>query len=140
MQTVAEHQGVTWVNDSKATNIGATSTALRSLERDTVWIAGGQGKGADFDGLKNALSDYIKLLIVMGEDAPLITKSLDQLLPIKTVADMQEAVALAARTARANTIVLLSPACASFDMYSDFEHRGREFEAQVKAYISRSAA
>ena len=140
MQTIAEFEGVTWVNDSKATNIGATRTALRNLEQDTIWIAGGQGKGADFDELKEALTSSIKSLILIGEDASLIAESLDQLLPITHVADLREAVAVAAEQAQAGSIVLLSPACASFDMFDDFEHRGNEFVAQVKAYISRSAA
>jgi len=140
MQTVAESDGITWVNDSKATNIGATSTALRNLERDTVWIAGGQGKGADFDELKEVVSDHIKLLILIGEDAPQMAKSLDQLMPIVQVANLREAVSAAAQHAQPDSIVLLSPACASFDMFRSFEHRGDEFAAQVKAHISRSAA
>lgn len=140
MQTVAESNGVTWVNDSKATNVGATSTALKNLEQDTIWIGGGQGKGADFSELKDSITSSVKLLILLGEDAPLIERSLDQVVPMIKVSDMREAVIEAARRAEPNSIVLLSPACASFDMFDSFEHRGNEFVAQVKAHISRSAA
>lgn len=139
METVAEFQGVTWVNDSKATNIGAASTALCNLERDIIWIAGGQGKGADFDELKDALTNSIKLLILIGEDAPLIERSLAKLVPIIQAADMQAAVTVAAEQAKVGSIVLLSPACASFDMFDSFEHRGNEFTAQVQAYISEGS-
>jgi len=136
MQTVAQANGVTWVNDSKATNIGATSTALTSVEKDLVWIAGGQGKGADFNDLRDAIGGHIKHLIVMGEDADQIAAALEGLLPITHAVDMKSAVKLAHELATKNTVVLLSPACASFDMFNSFEHRGDVFSDCVKSLTS----
>ncbi|MFT4630021.1 MAG: UDP-N-acetylmuramoylalanine--D-glutamate ligase, partial [Dinoroseobacter sp.] len=140
MQTVCVNAGVTWVNDSKATNIGATSTALQNLEQEIYWIAGGQGKGADFSELRAAIHDKIKLLIVMGEDAHVMQAALHDLLSIEKVDTMQEAVELAGSRAEAGSVVLLSPACASFDMYNNFEQRGKDFIDCVTAWSDRGAA
>lgn len=140
MQTIADHNGVTWVNDSKATNIGAASTALQNLENEVVWIAGGQGKGADFRELRAAVNDQIKLVIVLGEDADQIVAALDDLLPIERVDNMRQAVEVAGEQADAGSVVLLSPACASFDMYRSFEHRGDDFVRCVQSYTQRGAA
>ena len=139
MQTVANHAGVTWVNDSKATNIGATSTALKNLEKDVIWIAGGEGKGADFNELRNAIKSNTKHLILIGADAAKIGKALDGLLPIELADDMQAAVVNAAKLAKPDDIVLLSPACASFDMYQNFEKRGDDFAACVKRVVSEGS-
>jgi UDP-N-acetylmuramoylalanine--D-glutamate ligase len=140
MQTVCTNAGVTWVNDSKATNIGAASTALRNLEQDIYWIAGGQGKGADFTELRAAISDKIKLLIVIGEDAPAIQTALRDLLAIEKVDTMRQAVNLAGSRAKTGSVVLLSPACASFDMYKNFEQRGNDFIDCVTTWSERGAA
>jgi UDP-N-acetylmuramoylalanine--D-glutamate ligase len=140
MQTVATKQGITFVNDSKATNIGASSTALMNLESDVVWIAGGQGKGADFSDLRDAINSNIKLLVLIGEDAGQMEQSLQGLLPIVRVNSMKEAVSLAADRAVAPSIVLLSPACASFDMFDNFEQRGDLFVHEVNRWIARGAA
>lgn len=140
MQTIAVHNQVTWVNDSKATNIGATNTALKNLEQDVIWIAGGQGKGADFTELRDAVSSNIKQLILFGEDAHQIANALSDLLAIEHVQDMQSAVAFAAQQAQPDDIVLLSPACASLDMYVSFEHRGQDFADHVKALAMRGRA
>ncbi|MBT8116156.1 MAG: UDP-N-acetylmuramoyl-L-alanine--D-glutamate ligase [Arenicella sp.] len=140
MQTVAVAGEVSWVNDSKATNIGATVTALRNLECEVVWIAGGQGKGADFKGLAEAISPRIRLLILLGEDAAKIEQALTGLVAIKRVSSMAAAVELAGSIATPGCIVLLSPACASFDMYRNFEHRGDDFSTCVENHIQRGAA
>jgi len=132
MQTISTANGITWVNDSKATNIGATATALSNLEQNVVWIAGGQGKGADFSELKEIVSSNIKQLVLIGEDASSIESALDGLLPISHASDMQKAVDQASSVADAGDIVLLSPACASFDMFRGFEHRGDEFSRCVE--------
>ena len=136
MQTISSERGVTWVNDSKATNIGATSTALSNLEQKLVWIAGGQGKGADFNELKSAINSNIKQLILIGEDAHMIESALAGLLPISHAGDMQEAVDQAAKIASNGDVVLLSPACASFDMYESFEHRGNDFKHVVEQLVA----
>lgn len=140
MQTVCVHAEISWVNDSKATNIGATSTALQNLQQDIYWIAGGQGKGADFTELRSAIGDHIKLLILIGEDAPKISSALHDLVPIEHVRSMREAVELAGLRAQPGQVVLLSPACASFDMYQNFEQRGEDFSRLAQNFATRGAA
>lgn len=140
MQTVVNCAGVTWVNDSKATNIGATSTALKNLEKEVYWIAGGQGKGADFGALREAISDKVKRLILFGEDAAKIESALKDLVPVQRVKTMQQAVELAGREATVDSVVLFSPACASFDMYQNFEHRGDDFVRCVRAWTQQGVS
>ena len=140
MQTVLVKDQVTWVNDSKATNVGATSTALQSLEKNVVWIAGGQGKGADFKQLRDAIGKNIKMLVLIGQDSGLIETALSGVLPIQRVADMQQAVQLAGKSASSDSVVLLSPACASFDQYRNYAARGDDFIRYAKAWPGRVAA
>lgn len=140
MQTVAIDNGLTFVNDSKATNVGATSTALKNIEGDVIWIAGGQGKEADFSELRDAISGNIKLLVLFGEDADKMEAALNDLVPIRRTKSMAEAVQAAATHAHKPSIILLSPACASFDMFDSYEHRGDAFVNQVNAWIDRGAA
>lgn len=139
-QTVAVYQGLTFVNDSKATNIGATSTALMNLEGDVVWIAGGQGKGADFNELRSAVTPSIKQLVLFGQDADKIESAIGDLVPITRVDSLSEAVQVAADLAIRPAIVLLSPACASFDMFRSFEQRGEAFVKEVWNWIDRGKA
>ena len=138
MQTVVAVNDVAWVNDSKATNVGATATALNNLEQNVIWIAGGQGKGADFNELRAAVSRNIKHLVLIGEDAPKIEAALTGLLPISLANDMQGAVNQAAGLASDGDIVLLSPACASFDMFRSFEDRGDAFTRCVEITLAES--
>jgi len=140
MQTVVKANGVVWVNDSKATNIGATATALNSLEADVVWIAGGQGKGANFSALRDVVGKNIKALILFGEDAAEIEAALEGVLPIQHAPDMRAAVSAAGELAQDDNIVLFSPACASFDMYQNFEKRGDDFAKQAKAWLAERGA
>lgn len=135
METVATHNQINWVNDSKATNIGAAATALKSLDKDVIWIAGGQGKGADFGDLQNAITGRIKLLVLFGEDAPLLQDALSNRVEIALVDDMAQAVDLAGERAEQNSVVLLSPACASFDMYQSFAQRGDHFRQLAQAWV-----
>ncbi|GAA6139415.1 UDP-N-acetylmuramoyl-L-alanine--D-glutamate ligase [Arenicella sp. 4NH20-0111] len=139
MQTVIKASGITWVNDSKATNVGATKTALQSLEGNLIWIAGGEGKGADFDELKEAVGPSMKMAILFGSDAKAIADSIAELAPISHVATMKEACELAYKKARDGDVVLLSPACASFDMFRDFEHRGQSFVDAVLSLVNGKA-
>ncbi|WP_338055613.1 UDP-N-acetylmuramoyl-L-alanine--D-glutamate ligase [Seongchinamella sediminis] len=134
-ELVAEVAGVRFINDSKGTNIGATEAALAGLggERDILLIAGGQGKGADFSGLRQAVQRHCRQLLVMGEDAPALAAALGDVVPVTAAASMAEAVSLAAADARAGDTVLLSPACASFDMFSGYQARGDAFRAAVLA-------
>ncbi len=128
---VAEIDGVNWYNDSKATNVGATLAALEGFEEQVVLIAGGEGKGADFSTLCQTVAVKARAVILMGRDASLMARVLEGMAPVEHAEDMADAVARAYRWAEPGDSVLLSPACASFDMYDGFEARGRAFVAAV---------
>ena len=134
---VATVDGVTYIDDSKGTNIGATVAALNGFGEDDranlILIAGGQGKGQNFTELKAPLGKFVKLLALYGEDAQLIAETLSGTTQIETLASLQAAVDCARAVAQPGDIVLLSPACASFDMFSGFEERGRCFQQAVTA-------
>lgn len=134
-QWVAECNGVSWYNDSKGTNTGATLAAIEGLAGDhagLVLIAGGEGKGADFSVLRRAVAEHVRALVLIGRDAPLIEAALQGTAPMTHAADMAEAVRQAAVLARPGDAVLLSPACASFDMFNNYEHRGEVFMLAVR--------
>jgi len=132
-QRVAEIAGVRWYNDSKGTNVGATLAAIEGLAGPLVLIAGGQGKGADFTPLRPALAAKGRGVVLMGEAADAIAAALDGALPLRRARDMADAVAQAAELAEVGDTVLLSPACASFDMFDGFAARGEAFIRAVRA-------
>tara|TARA_A100001015_G_scaffold318220_1_gene437420 strand:- start:1981 stop:3312 length:1332 start_codon:yes stop_codon:yes gene_type:complete len=136
-QWVRTIEGVDWVNDSKATNVGATIASITgigaSMAGKVVLIAGGQGKGAEFNELKASLAEHVRAVILMGEDADELETVIPQSVQVVRVNQMDEAVRQAQRIAMKGDVVLLSPACASFDMFRDFNHRGDDFMASVKA-------
>ncbi len=135
-QWVAEIGGVSWYNDSKATNVGATLAAVRGFDAPLVLIAGGQPKGADFSELAS-IGGRLRALVLIGEAAEQIARSLDDgQLPIRRADSMREAVAVAAQLARSGDLVLLSPACASFDMFDNYQHRGDVFVRAVRELAS----
>jgi UDP-N-acetylmuramoylalanine--D-glutamate ligase len=138
-QVVAHHADVLWVDDSKATNVGATLAALIGQTRPVVLIAGGEGKGADFSVWRQALASRVRVLVLIGRDAPSIERALGQVVPVVHAGDMQQAVARAHELARAGDTVLLSPGCASFDMFRNYEHRGEVFTSAVQALVSTGA-
>jgi UDP-N-acetylmuramoylalanine--D-glutamate ligase len=119
------------MNDSKATNVDAVEKALRSLPGRAVLIAGGRDKGLDFTSLKEVVAEKVKLAVLIGEAQNKIWRAWCKAVPCVRAASMEEAVGLAARHARRGDTVLLSPACASFDMFENYEHRGDEFKRQV---------
>ena len=129
LELVASRRGVEWYDDSKGTNVGATVAALRGLGRKTVLILGGEGKGQDFSPLRDPVARFAARVLLIGRDAPLIAKALSGL-PTELCASLEEAVQKASEIP-AET-VLLSPACASFDMFRDYRHRGEAFAAAVK--------
>jgi len=133
-EVVADVGGVRYIDDSKGTNTGATQAALSGLGgfRDIVLIAGGQGKGADFNSLRPAVERHCKALVLIGEDASQLEQALGDVAPSIRASSMEEAVRAAAQLAGAGDTVLLSPACASFDMFSGYAARGRAFAAAVK--------
>ncbi len=128
---VAEADGVTWINDSKATNVGAAIAALEGTSGPVVWIGGGQGKGQDFAPLAPVLAARARAALVLGEDAEALVEAIDAACPVERVADLRAAVARAAQLARPGDTVLLSPACASFDRFAGFAERGEAFRAAV---------
>jgi UDP-N-acetylmuramoylalanine--D-glutamate ligase len=132
-QWVAEVDGVRYVNDSKGTNVGATVAAVEGMDGPLVLIAGGDGKQQDFSGLRDAFRGKVRHVVLIGRDAPQLAETLEGVCATERAADMREAVAAARAAARPGETVLLSPACASLDMYRDYTHRGDEFAAAVRS-------
>lgn len=134
-QWIAEVDGVRYINDSKATNAGATSAALSGLVEDSplILIAGGQGKGADFGDLCDLIAQCCKALVLIGEAAQQLQALAVGHLPVVVAPSMESAVCRAAELAETGDTVLLSPACASFDMFSGFAERGDAFASAVRA-------
>jgi len=136
VELVGDAQGVRWYDDSKGTNVGSTVAALAGLVQGgakVVLIAGGEGKGQDFSPLKNAVARSARALVLIGRDARLIEAAVAGAgVPVLRAASMEEAVALAGESARSGDAVLLSPACASFDMFRDYKHRGEVFRLAVE--------
>jgi UDP-N-acetylmuramoylalanine--D-glutamate ligase len=133
LEIVRERRGVRFVNDSKGTNVDATLKALESIEQPIWLIAGGRDKGGDFSRLAPAIRQRVKRLILIGEAAPLIANAVQGYQPVERVSTLRDAVELAAAGAVAGEVVLLSPACASFDMFADYQDRGRQFKALVQS-------
>jgi UDP-N-acetylmuramoylalanine--D-glutamate ligase len=136
-QWVAEHNGVRWISDSKATNIGAAAAAIGSMPGSIVLIAGGDGKGADFSELRKTVHGKVKAAVLLGKDAPLLEGALSNATVCVRVADMQAAVEQAVGLAEPGDTVLLAPACASLDMYTNYMARGDDFSRRVRQLIER---
>ena len=128
LQLVATRRGVEWYDDSKGTNVGATVAALRGLGRKAVLILGGEGKGQDFSPLREPVREFASQVLLIGRDAPLIAK----VVAGERCTSLEAAVQRAAALAKPGEAVLLSPACASFDMFRDYRHRGEVFAAAVR--------
>lgn len=136
-ELVAELDGVAWINDSKGTNVGATLAAIEGLgaDRNLILIAGGQGKGADFSPLAAAVARHVREVVLFGEDAARLAAALQGAAAQHAVVDLGAAVRLARDLAQPGDTVLLSPACASLDMFTDFEDRGQQFTRAVEALL-----
>ena len=133
VEKVAEVAGITYYDDSKGTNVGATEAALKGLGKPAVVILGGDGKGQDFTPLKDAVTKHARAAVLIGRDALLIERALQGCgKPVLKARDMDEAVRLATSNALPGDAVLMSPACASFDMYRSYLHRAEVFIAAVK--------
>ncbi|MFZ4789916.1 MAG: UDP-N-acetylmuramoyl-L-alanine--D-glutamate ligase [Candidatus Competibacteraceae bacterium] len=131
---VLDRDGVRWFDDSKGTNVGATVAAVRGLPGQIVLIAGGDGKNQDFTPLRAALAGKARAVVLIGRDAPLIAAALGDSVPLHPAANLDRAVTVAAELAQPGDSVLLSPACASFDMFSGYEERGAMFAAAVRRW------
>ena len=132
LEPVTERDGVLFVNDSKATNVAAALRALAAYDRPLVLIAGGKAKGESFEPLAEAARGRVERAFLIGEAAPQLAEALDEV-PHETSGDLGTAVTAAAAAASSGDVVLLSPACASYDQFRDFEERGDEFRRLVEA-------
>ncbi|MBU0944349.1 MAG: UDP-N-acetylmuramoyl-L-alanine--D-glutamate ligase [Proteobacteria bacterium] len=131
LQLVSSRAGVDYYDDSKATNTGAVLSALASFPGKVILIAGGRGKGEDYRVLREAVREKVKGLVLMGEAADSLADALDDVILSQRAVSMADAVARATQLAEAGDVVLLSPACASFDMFNSYGHRGEVFSQAV---------
>jgi len=140
VELVAEAKGVRFFDDSKGTNVGASVAALEGFTTPVVLIAGGDGKGQDFSPLAAAVKDHARAVVTIGRDGPLVAAALVKAgVPLVRATAMEEAVDLAFGVAHRGDAVLLSPACASFDMFRNYGHRGDVFAAAARALAAREA-
>jgi UDP-N-acetylmuramoylalanine--D-glutamate ligase len=134
-EVVSVKDGVTFINDSKATNVDAVEKALRALTGPVVLIAGGRDKGLDFSAIKEVVREKVKLAVIIGETRDRICEAWTGSTLCVRADSMRQAVKMAASAARTGDTVLLSPACASFDMFENYEHRGEEFKREVLSLL-----
>lgn len=133
LEYVANVHGVSYINDSKATNVNSTWYAIESMEKPVVWIVGGVDKGNDYEILKELVKKKVKAIICLGTDNSRIHEAFGKLVPVMVdTQSASEAVFAASNLASNNDVVLLSPACASFDLFENFEDRGNQFKDAVK--------
>jgi UDP-N-acetylmuramoylalanine--D-glutamate ligase len=129
IETVGEYGGVTWINDSKSTTVASTLVAIKGMKKPTVLLLGGKHKGAPYTDLAPELARTGRAVLAYGEAAPLIEKDLKDVVPLTRLgSSFEEVIATARRLAQPGDVVLLSPACSSYDMFDDYEHRGAEFK------------
>ena len=144
-ELVGEYAGVRWINDSKGTNVGATLAAIEGFahgsghdagsDKRIVLVAGGQGKGADFSPLAKALEGVARKVILIGEDRERMAAAIGDAAPVALAESLEAAILAARDAAREGDTVLFSPACASFDMFDSFVHRGDRFRAEVRRLV-----
>ncbi len=132
LEDVLRVRGVRFVNDSKATTVDATLKALASFDRPIVLVLGGRGKGGDFSPLRPEVRKRVRSIVLVGEAADKIEKALGGVVPVVRAADYREVVRTAFAQAARGDVVLLAPACTSWDMFKDFEERGRTFKREVR--------
>ena len=135
LERVAVHDGVSYYNDSKATNVESAKRALQTFSSPVVLIMGGRDKSGDFAQLGDLVKERVRQIILIGEASAKIAGALGSSAPTSEAENLQEAVVLAGRSASRGDTVLLTPGCASFDMFDDYEHRGREFKESVARFI-----
>ncbi|MDB9822722.1 UDP-N-acetylmuramoyl-L-alanine--D-glutamate ligase [Deltaproteobacteria bacterium] len=132
IELVGSVRGIDFYDDSKATNVDAASKSVCSFEKPLILIAGGRHKGGDYAPLVSAAKGRVRKVILLGESRHLMARSFEGIIPFNLADTMKEAVSQAVLAAKANDVVLLAPACSSFDMFSDYAHRGRIFREEVK--------
>ncbi len=132
LEWVGDIRGVSYYDDSKGTNVGAVARSLAHFDRPIILIAGGRDKDSDFSLLNDLIQSRVKALVLIGETRERLARIWQGLAPAYLADDMAAAVALTADLADPGDVVLLSPACASFDMYRDYVHRGQTFQCLVR--------
>jgi UDP-N-acetylmuramoylalanine--D-glutamate ligase len=137
---VAEIDDVQYIDDSKATNIGAAMQALESISGPILWIAGGRHKGGDLTPLRASASGRVRRALLIGEAAAEFENALGRDIPCERVGDLGKAVERAASIAEPGETVLLAPACSSFDQFENFEDRGNQFQAAVATLAPRKGS
>jgi UDP-N-acetylmuramoylalanine--D-glutamate ligase len=141
MEFVAKVNGIEFINDSKATNINATWFALESMDKPTIWVVGGVDKGNDYSELMSLVHEKVKAIVCLGVDNKKIIDSFGNIVDMMIeVTNMRDAVTMAQRLAEKGDTVLLSPACASFDLFKNYEDRGDQFKAAVLALTQKQSA
>jgi UDP-N-acetylmuramoylalanine--D-glutamate ligase len=138
MEPAGEVDGVRFVNDSKATNVESALRSIESFERDLVPIIGGKFKGGDLRLLREPLRARAKAVVAIGEARPLVREALADLIEVQEADTLADAIDRAFALAKPSGVVLLAPACASFDMFRDYAERGRRFKEEVKRLIAES--
>jgi UDP-N-acetylmuramoylalanine--D-glutamate ligase len=134
LETVTKVHGIEFINDSKATNVNSTWYALESMTQPTIWIVGGQDKGNDYEDLKPLVKEKVKAIVCLGVDNSKIIAEFKDIVPvIVETKSAEDAVKQAYRLGKKDDVVLLSPACASFDLFENYEERGRQFKAAVRS-------
>ena len=134
LEFVAKVHGIEFINDSKATNVNSTWFALESMDKPTVWIVGGVDKGNDYSELTALVNDKVKAIICLGENnAKIIEAFQDEVETIVEASSALEAVVYGYKLAKKDETVLLSPACASFDLFENYEERGNEYKKAVRS-------
>jgi UDP-N-acetylmuramoylalanine--D-glutamate ligase len=140
LEHVATVDGVDYYDDSKATNVEAARRSLEAFARPVLVVLGGRWKGGDFADLAPALRDHGRLVLAIGEARDRVRAALEAVVPVEPCASLAEAVARAHAGARPGDVVLLAPACSSFDMFEDYAARGRAFQAEVRRLAGREAS
>jgi UDP-N-acetylmuramoylalanine--D-glutamate ligase len=141
IETVAELNGVLWINDSKSTNVASTEVALRGMTRPTVLLLGGRHKGEPYTALIDQIRRTVKVVLAYGESAPIIEGDLGNIVPVERLGkSFPDLVAAARRVATTGDVVLLSPACSSYDMFENYEQRGREFKRLVNGASTKRSS
>jgi len=136
MEHVRTHKGVTYINDSKATNVDAVYYALQAMDQPTIWIVGGVDKGNDYAPIKQLVEDQVIGIICLGLDNEKLLKTFGKLdIPMEEVRSVEKAVKIASKMSESGDAVLLSPACASFDLFNNYQHRGDLFKEAVMSLV-----
>ncbi|MFI5211965.1 MAG: Mur ligase family protein, partial [Ignavibacteria bacterium] len=133
LEFIRELKGVKFYNDSKATNVNSVWYALRGFSEPLVLILGGRDKGNDYSQIEKEVKENVKYIVAIGESKNKVYDFFKEILPVKIAESLEDAVDKAVSNASAGEVVLLSPACASFDMFDNYEHRGKEFKKIVNS-------